>query len=281
METSEPESGNGLELNAKLVRSLLVQFLKDESNNAGFQRGVIGLSGGVDSAVSAYLTAEALGRENTIAVLMPYKSSSPKSLEDAKAVVDRIGIRAETVDISQMVDAYCEARNVTDKVRRGNVMARMRMIVLYDISARERALVIGTSNKTELMVGYGTLFGDTASAINPIGDLYKTQVWQLAREVGVPSHIVEKIPTADLWEGQSDEAELGFKYPRLDSLLFHLVDERRTDEELKKLGFEGQFVAKVRTMIQKNQFKRRPPLIAKVSYRTINVDFRYARDWGM
>jgi NAD+ synthase len=157
----------------------------------------------------------------------------------------------------------------------------MRMIVLYDISAKESALVVGTSNKTEILVGYGTLFGDTASAINPIGDLYKTQVWQLARELGVSPQIVEKTPTADLWEGQSDEAELGFTYARLDSLLFHLVDERRNNEELLKLGFEPEFVGRVRSMIQKNQFKRRPPLIAKVSYRTVNVDFRYARDWGM
>ena len=159
-------------------------------------------------------------------------------------------------------------------------MSRMRMIVLYDISARERALVIGTSNKTELMVGYGTLFGDTASAINPIGDLYKTQVWQLARTLGVPQNIVDKTPTADLWEGQSDEAELGFTYSRLDSLLYRLVDERRNDEELGKLGFEPEIVTRVKTLIQKSQFKRRPPLIAKVSYRTVNVDFRYARDWG-
>lgn len=281
METNQPESKNGLDLNTKLVKDLLVQFLRDESNNAGFQRGVIGLSGGVDSAVSAHLTAEALGKEDTIAVLLPYKASSPKSIEDAKIVVDRLDIRSEVVDISPMVDAYCDARGVTDRVRRGNVMARMRMIVLYDISAKERALVIGTSNKTEIMVGYGTLFGDTASAINPIGDLYKTQVWQLAREMGVPSHIVEKTPTADLWEGQSDEVELGFTYARLDSLLFHLVDERRNDEELVKLGFEPEFTSKVKSMIQKNQFKRRPPLIAKVSYRTVNVDFRYARDWGM
>jgi NAD+ synthase len=281
VETNQPETKNGLELNTKLVRGLLVQFLRDESHNAGFQHGVIGLSGGVDSAVSAFLTAEALGKENTIAVLMPYKASSPKSVEDAKAVVDRLGIRSEVVDISAMVDAYCDAKGVTDRVRRGNVMARMRMIVLYDISAKERALVVGTSNKTEIMVGYGTLFGDTASAINPIGDLYKTQVWQLARDLGVPPQIVEKTPTADLWEGQSDESELGFTYARLDSLLFHLVDERRNDEELLKLGFEPEFIAKVKSMIQKNQFKRRPPLIAKVSYRTVNVDFRYARDWGM
>ncbi|TSA20474.1 NAD+ synthase [bacterium] len=263
-----------------MVRELLVQFLRDESKNAGFHRGVIGVSGGVDSAVSAFLTSEALGNENTVGVIMPYRTSSPKSVEDAQTVIDRLGIRSEVVDISSMVDGYCDTWKVTDKVRRGNIMARMRMIVLYDISAGERALVIGTSNKTEIMVGYGTLFGDTASAINPIGDLYKTQVWQLARALGIPQQIVEKIPTADLWEGQSDEEELGSTYARLDALLYHLVDERRNDEELQKLGFDAGFVDRVKALIQKNQFKRRPPLIAKVSYRTVNVDFRYARDWG-
>lgn len=280
METNQPEKGNGLELNAAMVKDLLVHFLRDESKNAGFHRGVIGVSGGVDSAVSAYLSAAALGKENTIAVIMPYRSSSPKSVEDAHLVVEKLGIRSEVVDISRMVDAYCEEWKVKERVRRGNVMARMRMIVLYDISAREQALVIGTSNKTEIIVGYGTLHGDTASAINPIGDLYKTQVWQLARELGVPETIIGKVPTADLWEGQSDEAELGTTYSRLDALLYRLVDERRSDEELEKLGFEAEFISRVKSLIQKNQFKRRPPLIAKVSYRTVNVDFRYARDWG-
>jgi NAD+ synthase len=280
VETNSPEQLDGLELNTDVVRNLLVHFVKDESKGAGFEKGVIGVSGGVDSAVSAYLTAEALGKECTYGIIMPYKSSHPKSVADATLVVERLGIRSEVVDISDMVDAYCEARKVKDNVRRGNVMARVRMIVLYDISARERALVVGTSNKTEIMVGYGTLYGDTASAINPIGDLYKTQVWQLARALGVPQSIIDKTPTADLWEGQSDEAELGLTYSQLDSLLYRLVDERRNDDELAKLGFEPEFVARVKSMIQKNQFKRRPPLIAKVSYRTVNVDFRYARDWG-
>ena len=160
-------------------------------------------------------------------------------------------------------------------------MARVRMIVLYDVSARDQALVVGTSNKTELMVGYGTLYGDTACAINPLGDLYKTQVWQLARALGVPQSIIEKTPTADLWEGQTDEGELGLMYARLDSLLYHLVDERRTEQELISLGFEQELVDKVKGLIQKSQFKRRLPLIAKVSYRTIGVDFRYVRDWGI
>jgi NAD+ synthase len=180
-----------------------------------------------------------------------------------------------------MVDAYCEARKLTDRLRVGNVMARMRMIVLYDYSAREGALVIGTSNKTELMVGYGTQFGDTACALNPIGDLYKTQIWHLAKELGVPEKIIAKKPTADLWPGQTDEGEMGIQYKELDALLYAIVDERRTDEELRKSGFSPKTIQKVRTMIRKSQFKRRPPIIAKVSYRTANIDFRYVRDWGI
>jgi NAD+ synthase len=281
VETNQHDPKSGLDLDVKVVNDLLVQFVRDETKNAGFHRGVIGVSGGVDSAVSASLTAAALGKDDTIAVLMPYRTSSPKSVDDAKIVVDQLGIRSEVVDISEMVDAYCASHKVTDRVRRGNVMSRMRMIVLYDISAREQALVIGTSNKTEIMVGYGTLFGDTASAINPLGDLYKTQVWQLARHLGLPPMIVNKVPTADLWEGQSDEEELGSTYAQLDALLFHLVDERRNDDELKAFGYDSGFVDRVKLLIRRNQFKRRPPLIAKISYRTVNVDFRYVRDWGL
>ncbi|HEY4612859.1 MAG TPA: NAD+ synthase [Bacteroidota bacterium] len=281
METTRGDHQGSLKLNMKLVEQLLVQFLHDETTNAGFSKGVVGVSGGVDSAVSAFLTTKALGKENTIGVLMPYKTSSPESSKDAEQVVQLLGIKRETVDISPMVDAYCEKHRVTDNVRRGNIMARMRMVVLYDISQRERALVIGTSNKTELMVGYGTLYGDTASALNPIGDLYKTQVWQLAEALGVPKNIVEKKPTADLWVGQTDEGELGFTYRELDELLYQMIDERRNDEELHKFGFAPDFIQKVRTLVRKNQFKRRPPVIAKISYRTLNVDFRYVRDWGM
>lgn len=281
MESPARDHQTALNINTEIVSQMLVQFLKDQTHNAGFQKAVLGLSGGVDSAVSAYLSAEALGKENVFAVLMPYKSSSPQSVKDAQLVAERLGIKSETVDISPMVDAYCDERKIKDNVRRGNIMARMRMIVLYDISARERALVVGTSNKTELMVGYGTLYGDTACAINPLGDLYKTQIWQLAKKLDIPQQIIDKNPTADLWEGQTDEGEMGFTYSQLDSLLYHLIDERRTDKELSDLGFESEFVQKVKSLVQKNQFKRRPPIIAKVSYRTVNVDFRYVRDWGI
>jgi len=271
---------NRLKLNTVHVRKLLVDFIKNETTRAGLDKGVIGLSGGVDSAVSAYLSAEALGKENVLCVLMPYKTSNPDSITDAQLVVEKLGVRSESVEITPMVDAYFQRYPDLDNIRKGNVMARMRMIVLYDLSAREKALVIGTGNKTETLLGYTTHYGDNACAINPIGDLYKTQVWQLAETLGIPRNIIEKKPTADLWIGQTDEGELGFSYRQVDELLYLMIDERRTDEELRESGFEENFIKRVRNLVQHNQYKRRPPTVAKVSYRTVNVDFRYARDWG-
>jgi NAD+ synthase len=279
METSGPQSD--LSLNTAVVRTLLEKFLLDETGNAGFTRGIVGLSGGVDSAVTAYLAAGALGPENVKAVMMPYRTSSAESLLDAQGVVDALGIQTEKVDITPMVDPLLSALRVDDRLRAGNIMARQRMIVLYDVSARDKGLVLGTSNKTEFLLGYGTLFGDMASAINPLGDLYKTQVWQLAEAVGVPREIVDKKPTADLWSGQTDEGELGFSYRDVDRLLYAMIDERRNDGELRAMGFEDRFIRSVQSMVRKSQFKRRPPLVAKVSHRTVNVDFRYARDWGI
>ena len=280
METASRHTED-LSLNTDIVRKILVDFLRDEIHNAGFKKGVIGLSGGIDSTVAAYLAVEALGKENVLCVMMPYKTSSPQSKAHGELVATRLGVATETVDITPMVDAYMTKVKNTDRVRAGNIMARQRMIILYDISSREKGLVIGTSNKTEVFLGYGTLFGDTASAVNPLGDLYKTQVWQLAAALSVPNEIIEKKPSADLWEGQTDEDEFGFSYKRADHLLYYMVDERRSAEELKKMGFEDAFVRKVRGMIMKSQFKRRLPLIAKVSHRTMNVDFLYARDWGI
>jgi NAD+ synthase len=270
-----------LALNVDIVRRLLVDFLRDGCRNAGFQKAVVGISGGVDSAVVASLAVEAMGEGNVLGVILPYRTSSLRSREDAEMVARNLGMAFEVIEISPMVDAYLEMAEGAGRVRQGNVMARQRMIVLYDVSSREKALVIGTSNKTELMLGYGTIFGDLACALNPLGDLYKTQVWQLAEAMGVPEAIVRKKPSADLWEGQTDEEELGLTYARADQLLYAMIDERRSDAELLTMGFEREFVERIRSLIRTNQFKRRPPVIAKISHRTVNVDFRYPRDWGL
>lgn len=280
METASRHTED-LSLNVEIVKKLLVDFLRDESHKAGFKKGVIGLSGGVDSSVVAFLAVEALGPENVLGVIMPYRTSNPQSKSDAEAVASQLGITTETVDITPMVDPLLQHSRIIDKVRSGNIMARQRMIILYDRSSALNALVFGTSNKTEVFLGYGTLFGDTACALNPLGDLYKTQVWQLAEFLGVPRAIIQKKPSADLWEGQTDEDEFGFTYKRVDQLLYYMVDERRSETELQQMGFDEGFVKKVRSMIKKNQFKRRMPLIAKVSTRTMNVDFVYPRDWGI
>lgn len=268
-------------LQMETVADLLVRFIRDGVVSSGFERAVLGVSGGVDSAVVAALAAKALGPSNVLGVLMPHRLSSAAATDDATAVVAGTGIRQEKVDITPIVDGFIAAAGATERVRLGNIMARARMIVLYDRSARDGALVLGTSNKTELMLGYGTLHGDLASALNPIGDLYKTYLWQLAEFLGVPDHIVKKAPTADLWEGQTDEAELGFSYREADRLLYLMVDERQTDDELAAAGFSPELIAKVRDRVRRFQFKRRPPVIAKIGQRTVNVDFRYPRDWGL
>jgi NAD+ synthase len=275
---SRPET---LAIDSAVVGDILVGFVRNEVRKVGFERVVVGLSGGVDSALSAAIACMALGPDNVLPILMPYRTSSSASEADARLVCEHLGMTPTVIDISPQVDAYFERFPDADRGRRGNKMARERMTILYDMSWAHGALVIGTSNKTELLLGYGTLFGDMASAINPLGDLYKTQVWQLAAALGVPARIVEKKPTADLWSGQTDEGELGFSYEEVDRLLFAMMDERRSEQELEAMGFDGRFVRTVQTMVRRSQFKRRPPVVAKVSHRTVNVDFRYARDWGI
>jgi NAD+ synthase len=269
-----------LRLDCDTVRRILTGFIDNEVRKAGFERVVVGVSGGVDSALSASLAAEALGPQNVWAILMPYRTSSPESVEHARLVVSTLGIHSLTVDITPMVDAYFASFPDADHMRRGNKMARERMTILFDHSARLGGLVLGTSNKTELLLGYGTLYGDMASAINPLGDLYKTQVRQLARHIKVPTVIVEKQPSADLWAGQTDEAELGFTYEEVDKVLYLLVDQRCEVEDLVAQGFDEKFVRAVYHKVQASQYKRRLPVIAKVSARTIDRDFRYPRDWG-
>lgn len=281
MNSSLKNLSNGLKLYNPLVRDILVEFIREEVTKVGFNKVVLGLSGGIDSTLVAYLAAEALGEENVLGVRMPYKTSSEESITDAKKVVDNLGIRSFVIEITPMIDNYFNNYfRRASAMRRGNKMARERMSVLYDLSAKEEALVLGTSNKTELLLGYGTQHGDMASAINPIGDLYKTQVRELARFMKVPKPILKKAPSADLWVGQSDEAELGYTYKEVDQLLYYLVDERRSKEELAELGFDPRRIRQVHRQVQYSQFKRRLPVIAKISLRTIERDFRYARDWG-
>jgi NAD+ synthase len=269
-----------LAINPELVRGILIGFIQNEVRKVGFDRVVLGLSGGVDSSLVATLASQALGPKNVLGVIMPYRLSDPKSRSDAVEVVKQLGIESLEIDISPQVDAYFERFPDADQNRRGNKMARERMTVLYDQSWAWRALVIGTSNKTELLLGYGTIYGDMASAINPIGDLYKTQVWQLADAVDVPTAIVQKAPSADLWAGQSDETELGFQYRMIDQLLYYLVERRYSVEELKRQGFDEAFITEIMRRVRENQYKRRLPVIAKLSSRTIDRDFRYPRDWG-
>ncbi len=269
-----------LEIDPELVATILEHFIREEITKVGFHRAVVGLSGGIDSATTCALCARALGPENVLAVRMPYRTSSPSSLEDAQAVIDLFGVRSETVDITPMVEPLFQRFPDMDKRRRGNVMARERMIILYDQSVAFGGLVVGTGNKTEQLLGYTTLFGDSACAINPLGDLYKRQVRQLAAYLGIPEPILKKPPSADLWVGQTDEGELGFTYDEADQILYLIFDARWTVEEVVELGFPRPLVQGIVERVRRNQYKRMPPVIAKLSQRTVGIDFRYPRDWG-
>ena len=269
-----------LSINPSLARQILTGFIKSEITRAGFARAVVGLSGGLDSALSCALAAEALGPENVLAVRMPYQASSRDSLEHAQLLVDQLKVQSETIEITDMVEPLIRRDPDMSKIRQGNILARARMIVLYDRTEPFKGLAVGTSNKTEILLGYSTLWGDMACAINPIGDLYKTQVRQLARDLNIPAPIIDKPPSADLWLGQTDEDELGFTYEEVDKLLYLLVDQRYLPEECVEAGFDKAFVEKVVARIRRYQFKRMMPIIAKISNRTIGYDFLYLRDWG-
>ena len=264
-----PTVEEALKINAPLVANWLTEFLRDEIvRRRGFHKAVVGLSGGVDSATSAYLCVRALGPENVVGIRMPYKTSSRDSLEHAALVISQLGIPSETVDITPAVDGYLASEPDASPLRRGNVMARVRMLILFDKSAKYRALPVGTGNKTERLLGYFTWHGDDAPPINPLGDLFKTQVWQLARYLGVPEVILNKPPTADLVVGQTDEGDIGISYAKADHILYHLI-QGYSKERLVKMGFSPEDVDLVRNRLDGTHWKRRPPTTAMLSHTSI------------
>ncbi len=276
-----------LAIDTDVARRIVAGFIRGQVRQAGFERCVLGLSGGIDSALVAYLVAEAIGADQLLCVLMPYRTSSPASRADAEAVVAAIGCPSELVEITAMVDGYFGRDGAVgaggkeaveaSPVRRGNLMARMRMSILYDKSVTFGGLVVGTGNKTESLIGYTTLFGDSACAFNPIGDLYKSQVRQMAAAIGVPRQIIAKAPSADLWPDQTDEGEGGFSYPLLDRLLYWRIDRRRATDELVEMGFDRALVEHVERLVATSEFKRQVPPVAKLGPRTAGVDYLYPR----
>ena len=255
---------NKLDLNLKEVHNELVEFLRENFKKAGFSKAVLGLSGGIDSALVAYLLRDALGKENVLAIMMPYKSSNPDSLNHAKLVVEDLKINAKTIEITNMIDAYFKNEKDASSLRMGNKMARERMSILFDYSSKENALVVGTSNKTEIYLGYSTQFGDSACALNPIGDLYKTNIWDLSRYLKIPNELIEKKPSADLWEGQTDEQEMGLTYKEADQVLYRMLEENKTTEEVLAEGFNKDLVDNIVRRMNRSEYKRRMPLIAKI-----------------
>ena len=255
---------NKLDLNLKEVHNELVEFLRESFKKAGFSKAVLGLSGGIDSALVAYLLRDALGKENVLAIMMPYKSSNPDSLNHAKLVVEDLGINSKTIEITDMIDAYFKNEKEATSLRMGNKMARERMSILFDYSSKENALVVGTSNKTEIYLGYSTQFGDSACALNPIGDLYKTNIWNLSRYLKIPNELIEKKPSADLWEGQTDEQEMGLTYKEADQVLYRILEENKTVEEVLAEGFNKDLVDNIVRRMNRSEYKRKMPLIAKI-----------------
>lgn len=266
-------------INPRFVEKILTAFIRQELARFGFKNGILGLSGGLDSAVAAALAVRALGPSRVIALIMPYGSSFSKDVRDARDMAERLRIRSKLIDIAPSVDAYFSRFPTKSLIQRGNKMARERMSILYDFSERNKALIIGTSNKTELLIGYGTIHGDMACAFNPIGDLYKTQVRAIGRYLGLPAAILRKTPTAGLWPGQTDEADIGMTYAEIDRILYRLVDLRESRGEIVALGFDRRKVERIASMIRKSEFKRKMPPITKLSFRSVGHDFLYPYDW--
>ncbi len=269
-----------LAIHTELTRHLLVDFIRNEVRKFGFNRVVLGLSGGIDSALSATLAAEALGPENVVGIMLPYKTSSPESEGHARLLIEHLDIQHDIIDITLMAEPLFAHYEEMSNLRMGNALARLRMVAIFDRSSAENALVLGTSNKTEYLLGYTTWYGDSAASIQPIGDLYKTQIRALSRALGVPQPVLDKKPSADLWPGQTDEQEMGLSYDTVDQVLYLMVDERLDPERIISMGFEAALVNRVVKSVRNMQFKRMTPIIAKVGSRTPGIDFRYPRDWG-
>jgi NAD+ synthase len=268
------------QIDAAQAVEVITGFIASQLAQTGFSRLVVGLSGGVDSATTAFLAVRAAGPENVLAVRMPYRTSSAESEADALTVVEALGCRTERVDICPLVDPMLRTisgEESATRVRRGNVMARQRMIVVYDRSVAFDGLVAGTSNKTEALLGYGTLHGDMAAAIQPIGDLYKSQLRAVAECLGVPDRILSKTPSADLWPGQTDEDELGAPYDQLDRILYALVDRRWSMDRCVRSGLPAALVERVAGTIARMEYKRQLAPVAKVSLRTPGIDHLYPR----
>jgi NAD+ synthase len=267
-----------LTLNAPLAEAVLTSFIRDAVDTSGMKGVVVGLSGGVDSSLAAALAARALGPERVHGFLLPYRTSSPESERDARAVGEHLGMPHRMIDISPMVDAYFAKESDAGQDRRGNKMARERMTILFDQAKKLGALVLGTSNKTEILLGYSTIFGDNASSLNPLGDLYKGQVWQLSRHLGLPAQVISKAPSADLWAGQTDESELGVDYATADEVLYLLFDMGLRPEEVTDRGYDEQIVQRIVDREQQFRFKRRLMLIARLSGSAVNLDQEIPRD---
>jgi len=268
-----------MKINGPFVEKILTAFIKEELSKFNFKKGILGLSGGLDSSVCAILASKALKPNNVISLILPYGEAFSEDVKDAKEFAQFLGIKSKIVDISPMVDAYFSRYPTESRIAKGNKMARERMSILYDFSAREKALILGTSNKTELLLGYGTIHGDIACGINPLGDLYKTQLKQLAKHLGVPEKIRKKTPSAGLWVGQTDEKEIGLSYDEIDKILFQLVDRRMPKKEIIASGFKKEALEKIISLIKNSEFKRKLPPIPKISARTVGHDFLFPYDW--
>jgi NAD+ synthase len=267
-------------IDTDVARKIIREFIRGQLAQTGFERLILALSGGVDSALVAYLAVEAIGADNLLCVMLPYRTSSPESLADAQDVISRLGCASRTIDISAIVDGYLQTSIPGEEVsnlRRGNLAARARMMAIYDQSVPWNGLVIGTGNKTEALLGYTTHYGDNAFAFDPIGDLYKSQVRQISEAMGVPDSILNKPPSADLWPGQTDEKEIGLPYEELDRLLYWMVDKRRTTDQLVEMGFDAPAIERTQRMIARSEFKRQVPPVAKLTTRTPGVDYLYPR----